>query len=137
MLAAQELIHHVHSRGESAIVLKLDYEKAYDRVDWSFLDDMLESRGFGPTIRKWIRSLLVGASFCVRINDENGPFFKAGKGLKQGDPSSPILFNLVADVFSKMLSKAVAARLIRGLLPQVVPGGVISLQYADDTILFL
>jgi hypothetical protein len=55
--------------------------------------------------------------------------------LKQGDPSSPILFNLVVDVFTKMLSKA-AARWISGLFPQVAPGGVISLQYADETILF-
>jgi hypothetical protein len=50
-----------HSRGESALILKLDYEKAYNRVDWSFLDDMLLSRGFGPVFRGWIKSLLVGA----------------------------------------------------------------------------
>ena len=47
VVAAQELIHAAHSRGESALVLKLDYEKAYDRVDWDFLDEMLQSRGFG------------------------------------------------------------------------------------------
>ena len=133
-VAAQELIHAAQSRGESTLVLKLDYEKACDRVDWDFLEEMLHSRGFGSIFRGWIRSLLVGGSFCVRINDFNSSFFKAGKGLKQGDPSSPILFNFVADVFTKMLCKAASNGLIRGLLPQVVPGGVISLQYADDTI---
>jgi hypothetical protein len=61
----------------------------------------------------------------------------AGKGLKQGDPLSPILFNFIAEVFTKTLAKAASNNLIKGLLPQVVPGGVISLQYADDTILFL
>jgi hypothetical protein len=137
VVAAQELIHAAHVSGVGALVLKLDYEKAYDRVNWSFLDEMLASRGFGPKIRRWIQSFLVGGSSCVRINDTNGPYFKASRGLKQGDPCSPILFNLVADVFTKMLSKAASAGLIRGLLPQVVPGGVISLQYADDTILFL
>jgi hypothetical protein len=98
---------------------------------------MLASRGFGPKIRRWIQSFLVGGSSYVRINDTNGHYFKASRGLKQGDPCSPILFNLVADVFTKMLSKAASTGLIRGLLPQVVPSGVISLQYADDTILFL
>jgi hypothetical protein len=64
-------------------------------------------------------------SFCVCINDVNGSFFKEGKGLKQGVPSSSILLNLVDDVFTKMLSKAAKCRLIRGLLPQVVLGGII------------
>lgn len=48
-----------------------------------------------------------------------------------------MLFNLVADVFTKMLQKAAGQNLIAGLLPHIIPGGVISLQYADDTILFL
>jgi hypothetical protein len=47
------------------------------------------------------------------------------------------LFNLVADVFTRMLMKIVKQDFISGLLPQVVEGGVISLQYADDTLLFL
>jgi hypothetical protein len=46
----------------------------------------------------------------------------AGKGLKQGDPISPILFNLVADVFSEILFKAATNHLICGLLPQAIPG---------------
>jgi hypothetical protein len=83
---------------------------------------MLAARGFGPIIRGRIRSLLIGGSSCVRVNDINGPYFRAGRGLKQGDPSSPILFILVADAFTKMLSEAASAGLSRGLLPQVVQG---------------
>jgi hypothetical protein len=98
---------------------------------------MLESRGFGQIIRKWRKIFLVGGSFHVRINDTNSPYFVAGKGLKQGDPFPPILYNFVADVFSKTLSKAAQSNLIRGLLPGVVPGGVTSFQYVGDTIFFL
>lgn len=50
---------------------------------------------------------------------------------------SPLLFNLVVDVLTKMLSKASDAELIKGLCYDVCPGGVISLQYADDTIMFV
>ena len=57
------------------------------------------------------------------------------EGLRQGHSSSPHLFNLVADVFTKMMSKAAAQGHISGLLPEVVPGG--TLQYADDTLLLL
>ena len=74
---------------------------------------------------------------CIRINDENSIYFKPGKGLRQGDPLSPLLFNLVADIFTRMLIKAARHNLISGLLPHVIDGGVISLQYADDTLLFL
>jgi hypothetical protein len=49
---------------------------------------------------------------------------------------SPILFNLGADVFLKMLLKAADSNLIKGLLSHVMPSGVVSLQYADGTIFF-
>jgi hypothetical protein len=136
-VAAHEVIHEVHSKKLSGLVLKLDYEKAYDRVDWDFLDEMLKSRGFGVIWRYRIKALLRNSSFCVRLNDINSKYFMAGKGLKQGDPLSPILFNLIADVFSKILYKAADHNLICGLVPHAIPGGDISLQYADDTILFL
>ena len=97
---------------------------------------MLKSRGFGDKWISWIRRVVRGGSLCIRINDENSTYFKPGKGLRQGDPLSPLLFNLVADVFSRMLMRATRVNLIFGLLTQIEPGGIISLQYADDTLLF-
>jgi len=85
----------------------------------------------------WTRKVVKGGSICVRINEENGGYFKPGKGLRQGDPLSPLLFNLVADVFTKILEKAAREQLITGLLTNVCEGGIVSLQYADDTLLFL
>jgi hypothetical protein len=71
------------------------------------------------------------------VNDVEGDFFLTGKGLTQGDPFAPLLFNFVVDVFSKMVNKGASCGMITGLCPHLVPGGVISLQYADDTLLFL
>jgi len=98
---------------------------------------MLTSRGFGAKWISWVNCVVRGGSLSIRPNDEDSTYFKTGKGLRQGDPLSPLLFNLVADVFTKMLMKAGGAGLISGLLPEICPGGVISLQYADDTLLFL
>jgi hypothetical protein len=78
-----------------------------------------------------------GGSISIRINDENGPYFKPGKGLRQGDPLSPLLFNLVVDVFSWMLMKVASEGIITGLMSGMYPEGVVSLQYAVDTLLFL
>jgi hypothetical protein len=71
------------------------------------------------------------------LNDENSEFFLTGRGVRQGDPISPILFNLVADVFTKMLIKAAMHNQITGLMHGMIPTGIVSMQYADDTLLFL
>jgi hypothetical protein len=72
----------------------------------------------------------------VILNGEESSYFKPGKGLRQGDPISPLLFNLVGDVLTKMWQKGAGNDLIRGLLPKFKEGGIVSLQYADDTIVF-
>lgn len=92
-------------------------------VNWDFLIEMLSSRGFGNKWISWVMSTIQNCSFCVRLNDHNGSLFVSGKGLKQVDPLYPILFNLVADVFSKMLQKAALKNIISRVLPHVVSGG--------------
>jgi hypothetical protein len=106
-------------------------------VDWQFLEEMLESRGFSMKWESWVMSLVKGGSISIRLNDENNPYFKPGKGLRQGGPLSPLLLNLVIDVFTRMLVKAANKGCIIGLLSSLYSEGVISLQYGDDTLLFL
>jgi len=64
-----------------------------------------------------------------------GPYFTSGKGVRQGDPLSPLLFNIAADTLAKMIHMGQQNQLIRGLIPEYIEGGVALLQYADDTIL--
>jgi hypothetical protein len=61
---------------------------------------------------------------------------KTGKGLRQGDLLSPLLFNLVVDSLTKILTKTSRKGLVRGLLENFIPGGILALQYVDDTLLF-
>jgi hypothetical protein len=71
------------------------------------------------------------------MNDEISQYFRPGKGLRQGDPLSPLLFNLVIDVFSRMLVKAARRGYVSGFMNSLSEEGVISLQYADDTLIFV
>jgi hypothetical protein len=136
VVIAHELVHEGHKNKEPGFILKLDYEKAYDKVSWDFLFEVLESRGFCGTWIRWMRCVVEKGSVGVNLNGEESTYFKPGKGLRKGDPLSPLLFNLIGDVLTRMLFKAERGGLIRGMRPNLRAGGVMSLQYADDTILF-
>jgi hypothetical protein len=81
--------------------------------------------------------MVTGGSVGIKINDEIGPYFQTERGLRQGDPMSPILFNIVADMLALFINRAKADGQIRGVLPHLVDDGLSILQYADDTIIFI
>jgi hypothetical protein len=73
----------------------------------------------------------------IRVNNDIGHYFQTKKGLRQGDPMSPILFNIVADMLAILIARANEDGQVEGLIPHLVDGGLSILQYADDTILFM
>ena len=74
---------------------------------------------------------------AIKFNDDTGHYFQTKKGLRQGDPLSPILFNIVADMLAVQIERAKLDGQIEGVIPHLVDGGLSILQYADDTILFM
>jgi hypothetical protein len=78
-----------------------------------------------------------GGSVAIRVNDDTGHYFQTRKGLRQGDPLSPMLFNIVADMLAVLIERAKSDGQIEGVIPHLVDGGLSILQYADDTILFM
>jgi hypothetical protein len=123
-LALQEIIHEMKSKKLGGILLKLDFEKAYDRVNWDFLTEVLRAKGFDSGVVHRILQLVTGGQTAISINGEAGPFFRNKRGLRQGDPLSPLLFNFMAEALSVMLSKAAEAGHIAGVVPHLIPGGV-------------
>ncbi|WVZ51479.1 hypothetical protein U9M48_002624, partial [Paspalum notatum var. saurae] len=78
-----------------------------------------------------------GATVAINVNGQNGSYFQTRKGLRQGDPLSPILFNIVVDMLSIIINRAKVEGKVNGVIPHLVEDGLSILQYADDTVIFL
>ncbi|KAM1060262.1 hypothetical protein TB1_024191 [Malus domestica] len=137
VLVANEVVEEVRQKKEEGLVFKIDFEKAYDHVDWRFLEEVLLRKGFGYRWRKWVLGCISTANFSVLINGRPRGKFKASRGLRQGDPLSPFLFTLVVDVLSRLIEKAQENHLIQGLRVGQDNVEISHLQFADDTIFFL
>ncbi|XP_073361214.1 uncharacterized protein [Aegilops tauschii subsp. strangulata] len=139
VLVFHEALHEVHSKHLKAVFLKLDFHKAYDTVSWTFLRECLLRKGFDDRWVTRVMQMVSSGRTAVNINGEFGPFFPTFCGVRQGDPFSPFLFNMVVDALAAILDNAKAASHIKGIVPHLVGGGdgVSLLQYADDTIIMV
>ena len=94
-------------------------------------------KGFSHAWNDLIFSIITSGKVNVKLNDQLGVFFNTYRGVRQGDPLSPILFNLTVDSLNVMIKMAQEAGFITRLVPHLHTHGVAILQYADDTIFML
>ena len=135
-LVANEVIDEIKRKKIGGLILKVDFEKAYDSVDWLFLEAIMAKMGFGERWRKWIMACISTASLSVLINGTPSRQFKSNKGLRQGCPLSPLLFNIVAEALSSLIYSAVSLNLFKGIKVGIEEVMISHLHFADDTIIF-
>lgn len=122
-LALHEIVHELHVRKQKGLLLKLDFEKAYDRVNWDFMQEILLRKGFSAMMVHRLMQLVRGGQTAINVNGEIGHFFRNARGVRQGDPLSPILFDFLVDGLAAIITKANAAGHVKGLVPHLIPGG--------------
>nr|XP_009587520.1 uncharacterized protein LOC104085230 [Nicotiana tomentosiformis] len=106
ILLAQEIIHDIGKNNQGGnIVIKLDISKAYDKLSWRFLSDMLRKLNFCEVVIDMIYRQLADNWYSILINGTRNGFFKSSRDLKQGDPISLSLFILAAEALSRALNK--------------------------------
>ena len=79
-----ETVHELHRKKLNGVILKIDFEKAYDKVKWSFLQQTLRMKGFSPEWCALINSFVSGGSVAIKVNDDTGKYFQTKKRPQTG-----------------------------------------------------
>jgi hypothetical protein len=116
--------------------LKMDMEKAFDRMEWHFILSIMEKLGFSSTWLTWIRLCISSISFSILLNGSPFGNFSPKRGLRQGDPLSPFLFILGVEVFSRLMFKEERNGSIKGLRIARNVATIHHLLFADDLLIF-
>ena len=125
----RDLIEYCNSKNLPLAIISLDQEKAFDRVNWNFLDRVLQRMNFGPEFRQWIRVIYTNISSACLHSGFVTSFFEISRGAHQGDPLSFLLYTRVAEVLGAAIRNCKNIRVVR--LPVSSEESKIS-QYADD-----
>lgn len=112
-----------------SVLLKVDFVKAFDTVSWDFLYKVLSTKEFPTSCILWVKNLLISSSSHLRLNGFSGDHFFHQRGLRQGDPLSPLLFILVVNTLQALIKRA------QPLLYSLLLVQTSAYQFVDDTVL--
>ncbi|XP_057719433.1 uncharacterized protein LOC130933842 [Arachis stenosperma] len=139
LVIVQKMFHALNRKGWHAsrnLAVKIDMNKAYDRVEWSFLEATLKAFGFNLHWVKLIMMCVSQVSFKIKINGILSRSFVPQRGLRQGDPLLPYLFIIVVEIFTILMDKAKEEGRISGVRIAPTTLAISHLLFADDCIIF-
>ncbi|XP_019168955.1 PREDICTED: uncharacterized protein LOC109164864 [Ipomoea nil] len=138
IILTQEIIHTMYKKKgrKGLMAVKVDLQKAYDSVDWAFLEDTLMGFGFPKTFIDLVLYYLRESSISILWNGGTLPPFVPGRGLRQGDPLAPYLFNLVMERLAYDIQREVSRGNWKPISISRGGIGISHLFFADDLMLF-
>ena len=118
ILVAFETMHYLNQKRTSKngeMALKLDMSKAFDRVEWGFLRDVMIKMGFDGRWVNFMMQCVTSVTYSIRLNGRPRGHIVPSKGLRQGDPISPFLFLFCAEGLSSTLQQATLTGTLHGV----------------------
>jgi hypothetical protein len=140
VLLAYEITHLMHTKKggrDGLVAVKLDMSKAYDRVEWDFLEQMMRRMGFAAGWINLIMNCVRSVKYRVKINGELSEAFTPGRGLRQGEPLSSYLFIICAEAFSILLQKVQEEGSMKGVKVCNNAPEINHLFFADDSLIIM
>ena len=128
-----DVLSYTQNNSLPGMVMLIDFEKAFDSISWNFIRRTLDFFDFGPDIKRWIDIFYKDITACVAINGSYTRWFQVQRGVRQGDPLSPYLYLISAEILSLLIKKN---KDIKGITLKDNVEALLS-QFADDTSLFL
>jgi hypothetical protein len=135
VVVMNEIIDYARRAKKECLIFKIDFSKAYDSVEWPFLEYMLKRFGFNDQWCSWIIACVFAGNLSVLVNGVPTEEISISKGLKQGDPLAPFLFLLVAEGLGGLMKRAVELQKFKGFSFGGSELVISHLQCADDTLL--
>lgn len=140
VVVAHEVFHFLKRKKlgkKGYVAVKVDLNKAYDRICWDFLFQVMERMGFSAVWINWIKECASTVKYSINANGEQICNVIPSRGIRQGDPISPYLFLIAANVLSIMINKAVSNKSLVGVRMRKKCPMVSHLLFADDSLIFL
>ncbi|XP_023645887.1 uncharacterized protein LOC111832631 [Capsella rubella] len=139
ILIAQEMFHGLRTNAScktTFMAIKTDMSKAYDRVEWVFIERLLRKLGFADKWITWVMFCVTSVEYSVLLNGQPHGSINPERGLRQGDPLSPYLFILCTEVLISNIRKAEQEKLITGIKVANKCPPISHLLFADDSLFF-
>ena len=138
ILVAFESLHSMqkHVSKEDYMAIKLDMSKAYDKVEWAYLESVMRRVGF---TKRWVKLFMLcvkTVSYSILVNGEPKGMIKPTRGIRQGDPLSPFFFLLCTEGLNGLINKAGEKGDIKGYALCRKSPRLTHLFFADDSLLF-
>jgi len=135
IIQAHEVVHSLKSNKQVGMIIQLDLAKAYDKLSWAYIREILKAYGFDQNRIRWVMALVTSTSFSILLNGAPSRTFTPFRWHRQGDLLSPFLFVLLMEGLGRAIKMANAEGIITAIKLNVDREANTHQQFVDDTML--